>query len=82
MNTNKRLILPTKLNPNKSTIYTNLIEKLLKVNLIFDRAKTKESRITNEKRQNDPEKGKLTDISKETLMLPFKYTTETENIGL
>lgn len=54
MNTDQRLILPTKLNPNKSTIYTNLIEKLLEINLIMDSAKTKKSRVNNEKRQNDP----------------------------
>jgi len=57
MNTDKRLILPTKLNPNKSNIYTNLREKpLKKLNLIVNRAKTKKSRITNEIRDNDPEK--------------------------
>jgi len=57
MNTGKRLILPTKLNPNKSNIYTNLREKpLKKLNLIVNRAKTKKSRITNEIRDNDPEK--------------------------
>jgi hypothetical protein len=55
MNTEQRLILPTKLNPNKSTIYTNLREKpLKKLNLIINRAKTKRSRITNEIRDNGP----------------------------
>jgi|SwirhisoilCB2_FD_contig_111_104702_length_1123_multi_5_in_0_out_0_2 hypothetical protein len=54
MNTNQKLILPTKLNLNKSTIYTNLVEKLLKTfHLVTDR-QTKKSRRRNAKRQYDP----------------------------
>jgi hypothetical protein len=73
MNTEQRLILPTKLNPNKSTIYTNLREKpLKKLNLIINRAKTKRSRITNEIRDNGPEKEKPLDILVRYIVAVFR----------
>jgi hypothetical protein len=57
MNSNQKLIPSTKLKPNKSNIYTKLIQRLLNIlNFIIEKAKTKKGRVRKGHNKSDPEK--------------------------